>query len=166
MFPKLDETISGVVPTNYELTCQNCHTHWRSSSMLTHISHTSICIFCHKSFQIILNWAKTKEEGSVNDQRLWLWEDDIGKMWEYWSEVQGSVGSPSHHLHPSIIHSCQSPTCGDPGDCCSLLRFRGDILNSDLFIFIYAHFEIMPFVPDVATHKSEPFGKNVSLKTV
>ena len=104
------------------LTCQNCHTHWRSSSMLTHISHTSICIFCHKSFQIILNWAKTKEEGSVNDQRLWLWEDDIGKMWEYWSEVQGSVGSPSHHLHPSIIHSCQTPTCGDPGDCCSLLR--------------------------------------------
>ena len=44
-------------------------------------------------------------------------------------------------------------------------RFRGDILNSDLFIFIYAHFEIMPFVPDVATHKSEAFGKNVSLKT-
>ena len=43
--------------------------------------------------------------------------------------------------------------------------FRGDILNSDLFIFIYAHFEIMPFVQDVATHKSEPFGKNVSLKT-
>ena len=48
----------------------------------------------------------------------WYWQ----KMWEYWSEVQGSAGSPSHHLHPSIIHSCQSPTCGDPGDCCSLLR--------------------------------------------
>ena len=34
-------------------------------------------------------------------------------------------------------------------------------MNSDLFIFIFAHFEIMPFVPDVAAHKSEPFGKNV-----